>query len=142
IVVSSISWQGMPATRAFAQGLNQNGRSCRTELWQMVAPPTGTAPLVVTLSAPTAFGVGAAAYSGVNQQDPLSLAVSAEGSASPVEITDGAPDDRPAIGVACLGGVWPGNAGPDAVAAPGDLAMWDFTEPNVVGLGSHRLVAG
>jgi hypothetical protein len=139
--VQSISWRGLPASPLFAQSTPQGSRSCRLELWRLVDPPAGTGFLAVQLSASTAFGVGVAEYSGVDLQRPTSLATLVTGNASPVQVSVGVPDGRPMVGIACLGGMWMGGRvggnGPDAVAAPGDTSLWDFTENGVVGLGSH-----
>jgi hypothetical protein len=142
LTVREISWKGVAATRVFAQNLSGAPGDCRTELWRIVDPPSGFAQLHVALSGPTAFGVGIAAYTGVDQQSPTSAPVTTRGSTSAVTISVATVDTRPVVALACLGGSWPVGPGPttpDAIVGPGDTGLWDFTEPGVVGLGSQQV---
>jgi len=139
---TSVSFRGVPAQRVSFVSTGVPAAPCRAELWRIVAPPVGLGLVAVTVSSPTAFGVGVVSYSGVDQSTPTTAASSGTGMSSPVRIMANVPDGRPLLGVACLGGTWPMRAGPDAVAGLGDTGLWDFTEPSVVGLGSQQASPG
>lgn len=140
--VTAVSFRGMAGARVMALPVNQSGRDCRVELWRIVDPPSGVGQVSVTLSATAAMGMGMAAYSGVDQESPVSSMVTATGSASPVRVPVSVSSARPILGLACLGGTWPMLSGPDAIASSGDTNLWDFTEANVVGLGNHQALSG
>ena len=81
-------------------------------------------------------------YSGVDQTSPTSAVFPAAGTTGPVRVTVTAPDSRPVLGMACLGGTWAMRAGPDATPGPSDVSLWDFTEHDVVGLGGQQTAQG
>ena len=64
---------------------NDAGNTRRVEQWYLLAPPTGTANVIVTVNIPTAATVGVAAgvttFTGVDQTVPLGSFVSADGAA-------------------------------------------------------------
>jgi len=66
--VSSVTYNGIPLTR---QGFLPNLTSVRVEVWSLVAPPTGTLPVVVNLSSAAAVAAGVMNFTGVNQIDPF-----------------------------------------------------------------------
>jgi MYXO-CTERM domain-containing protein len=140
--VTRASFKGVPAQRFFSQDNSQPGAMCRTELWRIIDPPSGAGSVTVALSAMTSFGVGVLLYSGVDQKTPTEVITMLEGSSSSIRLTTSVPDNRPLVGVACLGGTWPMKPGPNAVSGSGDLTLWDFTERNVVGLGGQQAMAG
>jgi MYXO-CTERM domain-containing protein len=142
VAVTGVSWRGVAGTHILALPINQGSRDCRTELWQVLDPPSGLGQVAVTLSSTAAMGMGMVSYSGVDQQSPTSVAATATGSASPVRVPVSVPSARPVLGLACLGGTWNMLNGPDAIASPGDTNLWDFTEQNVVGLGNHQAFPG
>jgi hypothetical protein len=142
VTVTGVSWRGMSGTRVAALPVNQGTRDCRSELWRIIDPPSGMGQVAVSLSSPSAIGMGMVAYSGVDQQSPTGNLVTASGSASPVRVVIPAAGSRPILGMACLGGTWGMMSGPDAVAASNDVNLWDFTEQNVVGLGNHQVASG
>ena len=142
VPVASASFRGVPATRVFTQTSVAAGPLCRTEIWRIVGPPSGTGFVAVSLTGMTSFGLGVVSYSGVDQSNPVTVYSTAAGMASPVRVVVTAPDSRPALGVACLGGIWAMLTGPDATTGGGQSVLWDFTERNVVGLGGHLAVMG
>jgi MYXO-CTERM domain-containing protein len=136
--VTEVSFRGIAGIRILALPITQGGRSCRTELWRIVDPPSGNGQVAVSLSATTAMGMGMVSYTGVDQDSPIGGLTSAAGTTSPARVSVSAGSARPIVGVACLGGAWPMLMGPDALAASGETNLWDFTETNVVGLGNHQ----
>jgi MYXO-CTERM domain-containing protein len=142
VPVTSVSFRNISATRYFIQASNQPGALCRTEIWRLVDPPSGAGFVKVSLTSATEFGVGVISYSGVDQKTPTSTVTTATGGTSPIRVSVPAPDNRPVLAVACLGGTWAMRAGPDAVAGPNDAVVWDFTEKNVVGLGAQQTQQG
>jgi MYXO-CTERM domain-containing protein len=138
VSVTGVSWRGVAGSRVIAHNVNQPGRDCRSELWRIIDPPSGPGQVAVNLTGISAMGMGMVSYSGVDQQSPTSLAVTAIGSTSPVRVPITVPSARPILGMACLGGTWGLLNGPDAVAANNDVNLWDFTEQNVVGLGNYQ----
>jgi hypothetical protein len=58
--------------------------TCRSELWGLVAPATGTQPVQVTFSgSPSAVAVGASSFTGVDPQDPTDPFASHTGGGNP-----------------------------------------------------------
>jgi hypothetical protein len=142
--VARITWSQTPLTRLGAT-VSGGGSPCRAELWALVEPRTGNNALDVVLTSSAAFGVGAAAYSGVDPDSPTGPFVTAGGSGTPVSLDLAAPSGRPLVASACLGGRWTTGspqAAADAVPGAGQQTLWDFTEPGIVGIGSHRLAGG
>lgn len=72
--VSGITYNGVPLTRIDAK---INGTNVRIEMWQLVAPGTGTHDIVVTLSASAKVVGGATSWTGVNQTTPIGTFASA-----------------------------------------------------------------
>ena len=65
----------------------------RTELWSLLDPPTGTADVVISLSASKNIVGGATSFFGVDQTTPLGTAVAAgANSASPSVVVSSAAD--------------------------------------------------
>jgi MYXO-CTERM domain-containing protein len=136
-----VTWNGEALGPFEAHSLG-TPKPCRLELWVLFDPSPGTGPLVVTLSAATGFGVGAVVYSGVDREAPFGPRLWQTGSGGPVALDLPAPDVRPVLGAACLGGAWttgPTLTTPEAITGNGEDELWNFTEPGVVGLGSHRV---
>jgi hypothetical protein len=140
VTATRVAWDGVPLVRI---GHRSTAGSCTTELWELVAPAPGNNLLELVLSQPAAFGIGAAAYSGVDQTSPHGPLVENAGadSMAAVVVIAGITNNQPIFGAACLGGSWGGQGGgaPAAVVAAGQTSLWDFTEQGVVGLGTHRL---
>ena len=78
--ISSVTFDGIPLTQlATITGTPCGMTTTRTDQWVLVAPPTGTFPILVTLSAVTAYSVhsGALAFANVNQTTPVRMSVNA-----------------------------------------------------------------
>jgi hypothetical protein len=142
VPVTSAGFKGVAAQRFLTESNNQPSAPCHTEVWRIINPPTGPGTVAVTLSGAAAFGVGVVSYFGVDQKNPMGTAGTSAGTDSSIRVSANVPDGRPLVGVACLGGSWPMLAGPNAVTGSGDTNLWDFTEPNLVGLGGHQASAG
>jgi hypothetical protein len=140
--IRRVSWNGQALTRFDSQSLTAPDGPCRLELWTRFDPTPGTGPLVVSLSTAAGFGLGAVVYSGVDRAAPFGPLRWQTGSGGRISLDLPAPGDRPVLGAACLGGAWTGGptlTTPEAVPGKGERELWNFTEPAVVGLGSHRL---
>ncbi len=76
--VSSITYAGSSLAKANDSGVPGNGNSgCRTEHWYLVAPPVGTANVVVTYGGDGANpdGIAAVNFTGVYQSSPIGATV-------------------------------------------------------------------
>jgi hypothetical protein len=94
--VTGISYGGAPLTRvSFVTGTPAAQNATRSEQWQLIAPPVGTADVAITLSGAgvTVHG-GALAFTGVDPAMPVRASVtgSGEGTDASVSVTS-APDD-------------------------------------------------
>jgi hypothetical protein len=80
--VSAVSYNGVALTKLDEQvcPANNFAASCRASLWYMLAPPSGTHPVVVTFSAVTVFAISAVSYFGVDQAAPFGTVVKSSGS--------------------------------------------------------------
>jgi len=82
-VVSGVTSGGTALTLIGAH--NDAGNTRRVEQWYLLAPPTGTANVIVTVNIPTGVTEGVAAgvttFTGVDQTVPLGSFVSADGAA-------------------------------------------------------------
>jgi MYXO-CTERM domain-containing protein len=137
-----VRWNGEALSLLEGRSLAVVAGTCRLELWVLFDPAPGTGPLVATLSSSTGFGVGAVVYSGVDREAPFTPIVWQTGSGGRISVDLAAPGSRPVLGAACLGGAWttgPTDTTPEATPGLGEDDLWNFTEPTVVGLGSHRL---
>jgi MYXO-CTERM domain-containing protein len=140
VTVSRMAWAGVPLVRAASRQVNMGAAGCLTEIWRLVAPAPGNNLLEVALSAPAAFGIGAASYAGVDQSTPTGAFASDTGSDTDVALVGTPLGGHPIFGSACLGGNWAGQTNaPNAMAMPGAMVLWDFTEQGVVGLGAQRM---
>jgi len=85
--VGGITYGGVPLTflGALDGGSGQNNR--RTELWYLVAPAVGTAPIVATMGGGSKVCIGATTYFGVDPLTPLSGFSSAEGSGTTASVS-------------------------------------------------------
>ena len=76
VTASSVTYNGVALT---LRGSATFATNARAEVWYLIAPPTGAHDVVVTLSGNARTACGATSYSGVDQADPLSAAVTATG---------------------------------------------------------------
>ena len=86
--ISGITYNGVALTKIDAQ--QDAVGYCRSELWYLVAPATGTHDIVVTLGGSwgyTAYMIGTAtSFTGADQSAPLGTAVKATGTTTPVTV--------------------------------------------------------
>lgn len=73
--VTGITFNGVPLVFTVSAELN----AVRSEIWNLVAPPVGTYPIVVTYSANTYCSAGTESLVGVDQSTPLGNTQSATG---------------------------------------------------------------
>jgi len=101
--VSSVTYGAQSLSLVGTQ--NGQGMQNRIELWSLLAPPSGTATVTVTLGLPAVFGGGAASFADVDQTTPLGTFVSAGGNSTTPTVTVSS---------------GPGDVVVDTVAARGD----------------------
>ena len=77
--VSSVTYGGTPLTLVDADASSKT----RAEMWYLLAPTTGTADIVVTLSGATNFTAGATNFYGVDQSTPFGPVTTGNGSGDP-----------------------------------------------------------
>ena len=81
---TDITYNGVSLTKIDAQEL----APCRSELWYLIAPTTGTHDIVVTLAdMVSAVTGGARSFTGADQSTPLGTAAKAAGTTTPVTVT-------------------------------------------------------
>src|SRR5688572_17932092 len=81
--VTGITYAGQALTLA---GSVANGGTNSAEIWALVAPPTGTANIVVSLSAAKDIVVGASSFSNVDPTTPYGAFTSTTGNTSPISL--------------------------------------------------------
>ena len=84
--VSSITYGGVALTKAGSVTYS-SGSHVSTEMWCLNAPATGTANIVVNLTAKDTFAAGATSFSGVNQTRPFGSFTNATGNANGPSLT-------------------------------------------------------
>ncbi len=84
IEVSSVSYGGNALTRRVSQ--DSDGTQGRTEIWDLLAPPTGTNTVSVTLSASTQVVASAVAFGNVNQTSPSRSSASTRATSSSISL--------------------------------------------------------
>ena len=78
VAVTGVTYAAQALTKIGAQA-SLDGATAATELWYLIAPPTGPNDIVVTLSANKKLAAGATSWTGVHQTTPLGTAVFAPG---------------------------------------------------------------
>ena len=130
--MSSITYNATPLAPVGARS-SSDGFS-RVEIYQLVAPDTGTHDVVVTLSGiPDAATVGAMTFTGVNQATPLGTFASGTGDATSgsVDVTSAANE----LVFATM--VLESSTDRDLVEGAGQTEWWDlFQTPATNGGGS------
>ncbi len=81
--VTSVTYGAQTFTSA---GTVANGGTNSAEIWTLVAPATGTANIVVTLSASKDFVAGASSFSNVDPTTPYGAFFSTTGNTSPISL--------------------------------------------------------
>lgn len=99
---TGVTYAGLPLTRVF-RGASASGNN-GVEIWVLVAPPVGTANVVVSFSVSNGAICGATTFNGVKQSAPYGDFASASGST-----------------VAGLGGLF--NVSVTVASAPGDMVI-------------------
>ncbi len=84
--ILSVTYGGTPMV--FVSGVAV-GTTVSNSLWRAIAPPSGTANIVVTFSASVNGSAGSASFSGVDQIAPLAGAVTASGTTGSPSVTVG-----------------------------------------------------
>ncbi len=88
--VSSITYDGKPLTLVGAiDNARSGGNDARVEIWQLVAPATGTHNVVISFTAPleNEAVAGVTTFTGVSQEAPLGTFASNENDPSPATVT-------------------------------------------------------
>jgi uncharacterized repeat protein (TIGR01451 family) len=85
--VQGVTYGGVPLTFFGAQDGGGGSNNRRAELWYLIAPAVGTAPIVVTVSGGSKVVVGAATYFGVDPLAPMSGFYSAQGSGTTASVS-------------------------------------------------------
>jgi hypothetical protein len=67
--------------------INAGGSQNRTELWYLLAPPTGVGTVAVSMSASKMITAGSISFNGVNQSTPLGTFVSATAQSTAASVT-------------------------------------------------------
>ena len=98
--VTSVTYNGVPLTKITAV---TNSSTIQTELWQLVAPATGTANVVVTLSGSTYLTVGVISFTGVDQSTPYGTPATSKGTGTSANITVASASNEMVLSVAGAG---------------------------------------
>jgi hypothetical protein len=79
--VQSVTYNGQPLSQV---AFRNNSNESRVEVWQMIAPASGTHNVVATMTAATAAETvcGATSWTGVDQLDPIGSVVEAKGTSA------------------------------------------------------------
>ena len=85
--VVGITYGGVPLTFLGALDGGNGADNRRTEMWYLVAPAVGTAPIEVTMSSGAKMVVGVATYFGVDPLAPVSGFVAAQGSGTSASVS-------------------------------------------------------
>ena len=129
--VTSVTYNGVLLSRV---GVEENpGGKARVEIWQLVAPQTGTHDVVVNLSGTSHMGVvvGVQTYSDVNQTDPTYGFGSSSGNstAAAASVTGSLLDDL-------VFGVVQSHKGASITPGTGQSEIWDIADNNANGAGT------
>ena len=134
--VQSVTFNGQSLTRV---AFRNNSNESRAEVWQLVAPASGTHSIVVTMNAATAAETvcGATSWTGVDQSDPIGGVVEAKGT------SDQASVDVPTTGGDVVHDVLAVSGDVTANVGSGQTSHWnDAVAAGVRGAGSDEPGAG
>ncbi|MEE9492937.1 MAG: DUF4347 domain-containing protein [Gammaproteobacteria bacterium] len=131
--VSSITYNGVNLSFVGAQD-NSIVLGSRVEIWQLVAPDTGTHDVVVNYSGTSHIGAafGATTFTGVDQSTPLGTFASSEGESSTPSTTITSSSGALVFGVLAADH----NADIDLVPGSGQTEHWDLFQDKATGSGS------
>ena len=85
VMANAVTYGGTALTLIGAQ--TGPGSQNRTEMWRLLAPASGTANIVVTMSAAKQIVTGGISFTGVNQTTPLGTFASAQGMTGTATVT-------------------------------------------------------
>jgi hypothetical protein len=127
--VASITFGGVPLTQAVASFNNNDA-----EFWYL-ADPSGSANVVVTMAGSTSVVVGAYAFSGVNQTDPIPTTASDYNTAA----------SSPSVSISThYANSWvldlPSIYGGVALGSPSCTQQWDVNVPNSITGASSSMI--
>ena len=134
--VQSVTFNGQSLTRV---AFRNNSNESRAEVWQLVAPASGTHSIVVTMNAATAAETvcGATSWTGVDQADPIGGVVEAKGT------SDHASVDVPTTSGDVVHDVLAVSGDVTATVGSGQTSHWnDAVAAGVRGAGSDEPGAG
>jgi hypothetical protein len=136
--VSSLSYDGLPLTRIGFR----TGSSCRTELWGLVTPPSGSHDVTLVASGnASAVIAGASSYVGVDPARPVGPFASHAGTdnaPASAEVSVANTADDLTFDIVC----GTGAAAPTPNQGPGQSTRWERTRGNLAAAGSTQLNAG
>jgi uncharacterized repeat protein (TIGR01451 family) len=134
--VSQVTYGGVPLTFLGAVDGGSGSNNRRTELWYLVGPAVGTAPVVVTMGGGAKVVVGAASYFGVDPLAPVSGFFSAEGTGTTASVA--VPGGVGQLAVDCIATK---GAAVAILPGAGQTQLWNEVTRtnggNVMGGGSH-----
>jgi len=131
--VTTVTYGGTPLTRRGFQ--NGAGNANRVEIWSLIAPSSGTANVVVSLSGTIDVVGGAISFSGVDQATPFGTFVSAQGTSTAPSVTA-----TSAAGEVVLDTLATDGDAASATVGAGQTEQWNLATGvaggNVIGAGS------
>ena len=136
-----MTYGASPAVALTRQGFLGNGNNNRVEIWSLLAPASGTANVVVTLSGSTAAVAGSISFNGVDQTTPLGAFASASGNSTIPSVFVSTPNAATVVDTLAANG-----DAVSAAAAAGQASQWNVTTgaatTNVIGAGSTKATTG
>ncbi|TMB71155.1 MAG: hypothetical protein E6J43_00005, partial [Chloroflexi bacterium] len=83
--VQSVSFNGQPLSQV---AFRNNSNESRAEVWQLIAPASGTHNIVATMTSATAAETvcGATSWTGVDQADPIGSVIEAKGTSNQASV--------------------------------------------------------
>jgi hypothetical protein len=85
VSASGVTYGGTALTQINAQ--NGPGNQNRTELWYLLAPPVGTASVVVSMTASKTIAAASISFGGVNQLTPLGVSACANNTGTTASVS-------------------------------------------------------
>ncbi|HQX52611.1 MAG TPA: DUF4347 domain-containing protein, partial [Planctomycetaceae bacterium] len=130
--VTSVKWNGVNLTRI---GVEENSAGkARVEIWQLVAPQTGTYNVVVNFTGTSHKGatVGVATFTGVNQSNPTLAFSSASGNSNSASTTVASATNDVVFGVV------QSHNGTSVSPGSGQTEYWDINTNEANGEGTVK----
>jgi hypothetical protein len=135
--VSSVTYNGINLTLVGAEE-NEDSEDASAQLWQLVAPVTGTHDVIVTLTGNNHNGVvvGVTTFTEVNQTDPILGFISESGDSDTPSATLSSATDELVFGVVSV------HSNKGVIPVSGQSEVWDISAGHVSGSGSVMGGAG